>query len=311
MKNGFRAFDSDMHVYDAAFLYEKYMNPKWGERIPRGQRNGKHGRVEFKLAGGKETLRAITRKLKHVNKALREDPKANALFLDMLTSEKDPETTLRRLNEAGVFGRFLPDFGRVVAQMQYNMYHHYTVDEHTIFAIGILHAIEQGRLAEAAPIASEVVHKILSRRVLYMAVLLHDIAKGRNGDHSELGAKVAEKVEGPFGEELTLTLREVSMGKLRRDALKELSERTGVPDLVSFINAVVQAETMGTSIAAVLRVQAEQMRTRRRQRAEQAAYQAPIKMIFPLVLCIFPTLFIVILGPAAINIYQTLIQREP
>ncbi len=141
-----------------------------------------------------ETLRAITRKLKHVNKELRADPKANAIFLDMLTSEKDPETTLRRLNEAGVFGRFLPDFGRVVAQMQYNMYHSYTVDEHTIFAIGILHAIEQGGLAEAAPIATEVVHKVLSRRVLYMAVLLHDIAKGRGGDHSELGAKVAEKV---------------------------------------------------------------------------------------------------------------------
>ena len=141
-----------------------------------------------------ETLRAVTRKLKHVNKQLREDPKANAIFLDMLTSEKDPETTLRRLNEAGVLGRFVPDFGRVVAQMQYNMYHHYTVDEHTIFAIGILHAIEQGELAEAAPIATEVVHKVLSRRVLYMAVLLHDIAKGRNGDHSELGAKVALKV---------------------------------------------------------------------------------------------------------------------
>ena len=141
-----------------------------------------------------ETLRAITRKLKQVDRKLREDSKANALFLDMLTSEKDPETTLRRLNEAGVFGRFIPDFGRVVAQMQYNMYHHYTVDEHTIFAIGILHAIEQGRLAEAAPIATEVVHKVLSRRVLYMAVLLHDIAKGRNGDHSELGAKVALKV---------------------------------------------------------------------------------------------------------------------
>ena len=141
-----------------------------------------------------ETLRGITRKLKLVNKELRADPKANALFLDMLTSEHDPETTLRRLNEAGVFGRFLPDFGRVVAQMQYNMYHHYTVDEHTIFAIGILHAIEQGRLAQEAPIATEVVHKVLSRRVLYMAVLLHDIAKGRGGDHSELGAKVAEKV---------------------------------------------------------------------------------------------------------------------
>jgi tight adherence protein C len=124
-------------------------------------------------------------------------------------------------------------------------------------------------------------------------------------------AKVAEKVEGPFGEELALTLREVSMGKLRRDALKELSERTGVPDLVTFINAVVQAETMGTSIASVLRVQAEQMRTRRRQRAEQQAYQAPVKMVFPLVLCIFPTLFIVILGPAGITIYETLISQKP
>src|SRR3546814_10180845 len=79
-----------------------------------------------------ETLRAVTRNLKHVDKALRENPKASALFIEMLTSEKDPETTLRRLNEAGVLGRFLPDFGRVVAQMQYNMYHHYTVDEHTI-----------------------------------------------------------------------------------------------------------------------------------------------------------------------------------
>jgi tight adherence protein C len=120
-------------------------------------------------------------------------------------------------------------------------------------------------------------------------------------------AKVAEKVEGPFAEELLISLKEISLGKMRRDALKELGERTGVPDLVSFINAVVQAETMGTSIASVLRVQAEQMRTRRRQRAEQQAYQAPVKMIFPLVLCIFPTLFIVILGPAAISIYQSFV----
>ena len=119
-------------------------------------------------------------------------------------------------------------------------------------------------------------------------------------------AKVAEKVEGPFGEELMVALREVSMGKLRRDALREMANRTGVPDLTTFINAVVQAETMGTSIATVLRVQADQMRTKRRQRAEQAAHQAPVKMIFPLVLCIFPTLFIVILGPAGITISETL-----
>src|SRR5690606_11718695 len=109
---------------------------------------------------------------------------------------KDPETTLRRLNEAGVFGRFIPDFGRVVAQMQYDMYHVYTVDEHTLFAIGILAKIERGELKDEAPIASQVVHQILSRRALYVAVLLHDIAKGRGGDHSVLGEKVAQRL-GP------------------------------------------------------------------------------------------------------------------
>ena len=122
-------------------------------------------------------------------------------------------------------------------------------------------------------------------------------------------AKVAEKVEGPFAEELSLAIREVSLGKLRRDALKEIAVRSGVPDLSIFINAVIQAETMGTSIATVLRVQAEQMRIRRKQRAEQQAYKAPVKMIFPLVLCIFPTLFIVILGPAGITIYESLGKR--
>jgi tight adherence protein C len=122
-------------------------------------------------------------------------------------------------------------------------------------------------------------------------------------------ARVAEKVEGPFGEELTISLKEVSLGKLRRDALKELADRTGVPDLISFINAVIQAETMGTSIATVLRVQADQMRVKRRQRAEQQAMAAPIKMMFPLVLCIFPTLFIVILGPAGLTLYDELVNR--
>ena len=112
----------------------------------------------------------------------------------------------------------------------------------------------------------------------------------------------------PFAEEMNLTMREISLGKLRRDALKEMAERCQIPDLTTFITAVVQAESMGTSIATVLRVQAEQMRIKRRQRAEQMAQQAPVKMIFPLVLCIFPTLFIVILGPAAITVYETLIK---
>ena len=117
-------------------------------------------------------------------------------------------------------------------------------------------------------------------------------------------ARVAEKVEGPFADELRRTLREISLGRTRREALRELGERTGVPDLITFVNSVVQAEQMGTSVGTVLRVQAEQLRVRRRQRAEAQAYKAPVKMIFPLVLCIFPTLFIVILGPAIITLMK-------
>ena len=103
-----------------------------------------------------------------------------------------------------MFGRFVPDFGRVVAQMQYDMYHVYTVDEHTIFAIGILHKIESGELKDELPLATEVMPTIDSRRALYLAVLLHDIAKGRGGDHSMLGAEVAEKL----GPRLGLTAEE-------------------------------------------------------------------------------------------------------
>ncbi|WP_428676796.1 [protein-PII] uridylyltransferase [Reyranella sp.] len=141
------------------------------------------------------TLRLITQNIRLVDR-LRNDPDANRLFMEMLTSRHDPETTLRRLNEAGVFGRFVPDFGRVVAQTQHDMYHTYTVDEHTIRAIGILSKIESGVLKEDHPLSADVVHKILSRPVLYLAVLLHDIAKGRGGDHSLLGADVAMQL-GP------------------------------------------------------------------------------------------------------------------
>lgn len=115
-------------------------------------------------------------------------------------------------------------------------------------------------------------------------------------------ARVAEKVKGPFSDELARALRDIALGKSRRDALKEVGERTGVPDLIQFTNAVIQAEAMGSSVGTVLRVQADQLRVKRRQRAEQAAYKAPVKMLFPLVLFIFPTLFIVILGPAIITI---------
>jgi [protein-PII] uridylyltransferase len=141
-----------------------------------------------------KALQLIRRNLKLIDAKLREDPEANRLFMEMLTSKHDPETTLRRLNEAGVFGRFIPDFGRVVAQMQHDMYHVYTVDEHTIRAIGLLSRIEAGSLADDHPVSNRIIHNIASRPVLYMAVLLHDIAKGRGGDHSLLGQKVAEKL---------------------------------------------------------------------------------------------------------------------
>ena len=136
-------------------------------------------------------LRQVTQSLKSIDSAVRENPAANASFLAMLTSKNDPAGTLKRLNEAGVLGRFIPDFGRVVAQMQHDMYHVYTVDEHTIRAIGLLHRIETGDLAEDHPLATEIVHKVASRRALYVAVLMHDIAKGRGGDHSVIGAELA------------------------------------------------------------------------------------------------------------------------
>ncbi|HEY0130350.1 MAG TPA: [protein-PII] uridylyltransferase, partial [Allosphingosinicella sp.] len=135
-------------------------------------------------------MRAAARDSKLVDE-VRDDPRANALFLEILTSPRDPETVLRWMNEAGVFGRFVPDFGRVVAQMQFDMYHHYTVDEHSIRAIGLLSRIEKGELKEDHPLATVLFRHIASRRVLYAAVLLHDIAKGRGGDHSLLGAEVA------------------------------------------------------------------------------------------------------------------------
>ena len=146
-----------------------------------------------------QALHLITRNLKRLEGAVRSDPVAAELFLDILTSPKDPETALRRMNEAGVFGHFMPEFGRVVAQMQHDMYHVYTVDEHTIRAIGILSRIEGGGLADDHPLATEIVHKVVSRRVLYLAVLLHDIAKGRGGDHSVIGEGVAWEVGARLG----------------------------------------------------------------------------------------------------------------
>ena len=153
---------------------------------------------KYKLDIHPSALRLVSQNLSLINSKIRKDPEANAIFMEILTGEK-PENTLMMLNEAGVFGRFMPDFGRVVAQMQYDMYHVYTVDEHTIRAIGIVNGIETGRLIDDHPVACAVIREVQSRETLFLSVLLHDIAKGRGGDHSILGAEVAEKLGPQLG----------------------------------------------------------------------------------------------------------------
>jgi [protein-PII] uridylyltransferase len=138
-----------------------------------------------------EAMRAVTRALDMIGEALREDHVANRLFLGMLVSRRDPERALRRMNETGVLGRFVPAFDHAVALMQFNMYHHYTVDEHLIRAVGILAAIERGERRDDHPLASELVTHIKQREALYCAVFLHDVAKGLPGSHSETGASLA------------------------------------------------------------------------------------------------------------------------
>lgn len=139
------------------------------------------------------SLRLLARHLHRIDGTLRKQPEANALFLEILLETSKPGQTLRRMAEAGVLGKFLPDFGRVVGQMQFNMYHVYTVDEHTIHAVSILNDIEQGHLQGELPLATSLLPRVQSRRALYLAVFLHDIAKGRPGDHSVEGEKVARR----------------------------------------------------------------------------------------------------------------------
>ena len=135
--------------------------------------------------------------------------------------------------------------------------------------------------------------------------LLTISVKAGLGFDAALG-KVVEKTEGPLTDEFRRAMAEVRIGKPRRDALKEMVGRTNVPALTNFIGAIVQAEQLGVAIANVLEVQSEQLRIERRQRAEEMAAKAPIKMLFPLVGCIFPSMFIVILGPAMILIVNNL-----
>lgn len=134
-----------------------------------------------------------------VDERLRSDPEANRIFLELLTSTTNAEAALRRMNEAGVLGRFIPQFGRVVAMTQFNMYHHFTVDEHLVRTVGELSRIEQGAVGVDLPLSTTIIKTIQNRRALFVAAFLHDIGKGSAEDHSVLGARVARRLGPRFG----------------------------------------------------------------------------------------------------------------
>ncbi|MBO0733808.1 MAG: [protein-PII] uridylyltransferase [Methylocapsa sp.] len=146
------------------------------------------------LAIHPDATRQVTLALKRADANLRGNAEANRLFLDILTSRNEPEIVLRLMNEAGVLGRFVPDFGRIVALMQFNMYHHYTVDEHLLRSIGNLAELESQKVRAELPLATDIVASISNRRALYVALFLHDIAKGRIEDHSHAGIAVARSL---------------------------------------------------------------------------------------------------------------------
>jgi [protein-PII] uridylyltransferase len=153
-----------------------------------------HLAQKHNLAFHPEAMRIATHSLKLLDKEVREDPEANKLFLEILSSRNDPERALRLMNEAGVFGRFVPEFGRVVGLMQFNMYHHYTVDEHLIRAIGYVASIDRGEHRSEHPLSTDIIKRVKSREALYVAMLLHDIAKGLPGDHSDVGEAIAQSL---------------------------------------------------------------------------------------------------------------------
>jgi len=154
---------------------------------------------EHQASFSPEVLRDVRANVRLIDDKLRNEVAANRLFMRLLMDSRDPEGVLRKMNEAGVLGRFIPDFGGVRSMMQFNMYHHFTVDEHLIRTIGFLSGIERGRFANEHPVSTEIVRTIDNRRALYVAAFLHDIAKGREEDHSIVGARIARELGPRFG----------------------------------------------------------------------------------------------------------------
>jgi len=146
-----------------------------------------------------DAMRLVAANLHLIDDEMREAPEAARIFLDLMLNHGNPERALRRMNELGVLGAYIPEFEPIVAMMQYNVYHHYTVDEHIIQCIATLERIESGELAEELPLCSAILKEGVNRRVLYVALFLHDIGKGRPEDHSVAGAQIARRVAPRLG----------------------------------------------------------------------------------------------------------------
>ncbi|WP_240643554.1 [protein-PII] uridylyltransferase [Paracoccus siganidrum] len=146
-----------------------------------------------------DAMRLVASHLDLIDDEMRASPEATRIFMDLLLKHGNPERSLRRMNELGVLAAFIPEFEPVVAMMQFNVYHHYTVDEHLIQCVAALAEIERGEHPEDLPLSSEIMATNINRRVLYLATLLHDIGKGRPEDHSILGAHIARRIALRFG----------------------------------------------------------------------------------------------------------------
>jgi [protein-PII] uridylyltransferase len=203
-----------------------------------------HLAQKYNLVLHPDAMHLATRSLKLIDQRLRDDSEANRLFLEILTSKNAAETILRRMNEIGVLGRFIPAFGRIVAMMQFNMYHHYTVDEHLVRCIGVLSDIEEGR-SDDTKFANELMRTIQPghRKLLYLALFLHDVAKGRIEDHSIAGARVARNLGPRFGftaaeTETVAWLIEVHLLMSTLAQSRDLSDRVTIENFSAVMQSV-------------------------------------------------------------------------
>jgi [protein-PII] uridylyltransferase len=215
-----------------------------------------HLAQKYNLAFHPDAMHVATRSLKLIDQTLRDNEEANRLFLEILTSKNDGETVLRRMNEAGVLGQFVPAFGRIVAMMQFNMYHHYTVDEHLLRCIGVLSDIEAGR-TEDTKLANELMRSIQPRHreLLYVTLFLHDIAKGRIEDHSIAGARVARNLcprlgFSPAETETVAWLIEVHLLMSTVAQSRDLSDRVTIENFSAAVQSVERLKLLTILTAA-------------------------------------------------------------